>query len=240
MSSDYDRMAEAYGRHRKCHQGVLRELVSGGGLTKDSRVLEIGAGTANYTAALRDLVGCRCSAVEPSVEMRKLALARGLDARIESGRAEELPFEAQSFDFAFSVNVIHHVQDRQASFSEAFRVLDAGGTLCIVTESADMIRARFPHAEYFPASIEPEIARYPTLAELEQMASRAGFRAWRETSVSLEIRLTSADSYEAKAFSSLYFVPAAEFQAGLARLKADLARGPMLANGDAAFLWATK
>jgi SAM-dependent methyltransferase len=241
MSSNYERLAKEYGRHRKAHEGAVQELVSGGRLNAESRVLEIGAGTCNYVAAVRDAVGCRCWAVEPWGAGRELALARGLDVEVSAGKAEELPFEAQRFDFAFCVNVIHHVEDRPALFREAFRVLDDGGTLCIATESHDMIRTRFVHATHFPETVELDIARYSSIEELSEMAKTAGFRGWRETRVSAEIVVESAEVFEAKAFSSLHLISEDAFTRGIARLKADLARGPLRATEPVfAMLWATK
>jgi SAM-dependent methyltransferase len=240
MSSDYERMAGAYGQHRTAHEPLVRELAGGARLTTTSRVLEIGAGTGNYVGALRELVGCRCSAVEPSAAMREIALRRGLDVDVKAGSAEALPFDPASFDFAYCVHVVHHVKDRPALFREAFRVLDDGGVFSIATESEAMIRGRFPQSEYFPDSASADLARYPRVAALEQMARRAGFRDWHETSLEVEIPVTSADAYEAKAFSSLHFVSEAAFEAGLQRLKADLARGPLTERGRFALLWATK
>jgi SAM-dependent methyltransferase len=240
MDSDYERLAGAYGRHRKAHEPLVRELVKGGRLTETSRVLEIGAGTGNYSAALRDIVGCACTAVEPSAAMREIAQRRELDVEVMPGSAEALPLGEACFDFAFCVHVLHHVKDQRALFTETFRVLDAGGTFCIATESEAMIRGRFPQSEYFPESANADVARYPPIAELERMAREAGFHEWRETTLDVSFALTSADAYEAKAFSSLHFVPDAEFEAGLRRLKDDLARGPMVERGGFALLWATK
>ena len=241
MSSNYERLAKEYGRHRKAHECAVQELVSGGGLGAESRVLEIGAGTCNYIAAVRDAVGCRCWAVEPSAAMRDIALERGLDVKVSVGKAEELPFEARSFDFAFCVNVIHHVGDRPAFFREAFRVLDEGGTLCVATESHAMIRARFVHATHFPEIVDLDIARYSSIEDPCAMAKAAGFRGWRETHVSAEIVVDSAEIYEAKAFSSLHLISDEAFARGIARLKADLARGPLRATQPIfAMLWATR
>jgi ubiquinone/menaquinone biosynthesis C-methylase UbiE len=172
--------------------------------------------------------------------MRDIAQGRGLDVEIKAGSAGALPFDSACFDFAFCVQVIHHVKDRQAVFTEAFRVLDSRGTFCVATESEAMIRARSPLGEYFPDSVRADLGRYPPIAELERMARSTGFREWRETSLEVEVLLTSADAFEAKAFSSLHFVPEALFEDGLRRLKADLARGPMLGRGGFALLWATK
>ncbi|HEX6764777.1 MAG TPA: class I SAM-dependent methyltransferase [Polyangiaceae bacterium] len=240
MSSDYDRLAEAYGRHRKGSAGVLRELVNGARLTADSRVLEIGAGTGNYTAALCEVVGCPCSAVEPSERMREIARARLPDVEVRAGNAEALPFDAASFDFAFCVNVIHHVVDRPRLFVEAFRVLDDDGSLCVVTESEDMIRQRVVLNEYFPDVAAVDLARYSKVEDLRKMASAAGFSGWREERWATELVVEAADTYEAKAFSSLHLISETAFQTGLARMKADLTRGPLHGTVRAAMLWATK
>jgi SAM-dependent methyltransferase len=241
MSSDYERLAKNYGKHRSAHEGALRELLSGAGLAAESRVLEVGAGTCNYIARVREEVGCRCWAVEPSPAMREVALARGLDVQVTAGTAEELPFEERSFDFAFCVNVIHHVRDRPALFREAFRVLDERGTFCVATETHDMIRERFVHATHFPEIVDLDIARYSSIEDLRAMAKAAGFTAWRETRVLAEIVVESAEIYEAKAFSSLHLISEEAFARGLARLKADLAHGPLRATQPVfAMLWATK
>ncbi|MER3438994.1 MAG: hypothetical protein C4346_16180 [Chloroflexota bacterium] len=52
------------------------------------------------------------------------------------GRAEVLPFKAQSFDLVFSVDVVHHISDRLAAFREARRVLRPRGWCCTVTDSS--------------------------------------------------------------------------------------------------------
>jgi hypothetical protein len=73
------------------------------------------------------------------------------------------------------------------------------------------------------------------------MAKTAGFRGWRETRVSAEIVVESAEVFEAKAFSSLHLISEDAFTRGIARLKADLARGPLRATEPVfAMLWATK
>jgi SAM-dependent methyltransferase len=241
MRVEYDGLAEAYVRHRKCHPSVLHELVTGGELGKTSRVLEIGTGTGNYIAALQELVGCRCFAVEPSSKMREVAEKNAASVEVRPGKAEELPFEAQSMDFAFCVNVIHHVADRPRLFQEAFRVLGEGKTLCVATESHDMIRKRFVLPSYFPETVDADIARYSSIDELRGMAGNAGFGGWRETRAEAELVVESADIYEAKAFSSLHLISEEAFDAGLRRLKADLERGPLRAVVPVlAMLWITK
>ena len=239
MSINYDLLAPAYGQHRGCHEGVLRELVEAIGVNGSARVLEVGAGTGNYAGALRKLTGCSCWAVDPSRAMLDVARSRYPELNLVLGVAENLRLAAGSVDFVFCVDVIHHVTDRRAFFDEARRVLHPSGTLCIVTDSEDIIRSRFPLSAYFPATVEVELGRYPAVAELRSLASSAGFRTWRETRVVAEMPLVSAEAYEAKASSALHLIPAADFEAGLERLKADLARQPLRAVSRYALLWAS-
>lgn len=240
MSLNYDQLAQSYGEHRGCHEGVLRALVEAVGTSGSTRVAEVGAGTANYAGALRGLTGCSCWAIEPSQAMLEIARSRYPELNVEVGVAESLPLPAASVDFVFCVDVIHHVTDRPAFFAEAQRVLSATGTLCIVTDSEDIIRNRFPLASYFPETIEVELRRYPAVSELRALASRAGFRAWRETQVVAETLLASAEAYEAKAFSALHLIAPSKFEAGLRRLQADLALQPLRATSQYALLWASK
>lgn len=240
MSLNYDHLAQVYSQHRGCHEGVLRELTEAIGTTGNTRVAEVGAGTGNYAGALRRLTGCSCWAVDPSRVMLDVARSRYPDLNAEVGVAENLPLPAGSVDFVFCVDVIHHVTDRQAFFAEARRVLCATGSLCIVTDSEDIIRSRFPLATYFPETVQVELRRYPAVSELRSLASSAGFRTWRETRVVTESVLTSAAAYAAKACSALHLISPSSFDTGLRRLEADLARQPLRTSSHYALLWATK
>ena len=52
MTIDYDMLAREYARHRRVHPEVVKGLISGGGITQSSHVLEVGSGTGNYIIAL--------------------------------------------------------------------------------------------------------------------------------------------------------------------------------------------
>lgn len=60
---------------------------------------------------------------------RRAAEAKGLSGRVSfvEGRPGPLPFPEESFDFVFSKDALVHVPDKEAIFSEIFRVLKPGG-----------------------------------------------------------------------------------------------------------------
>ncbi len=89
------------------------------------RVLDIGCGpgwlTVQYARA-----GALVTAVDltqRAVDITRVALHHlGLDARVERGNAEELPFADGQFDLVVASGVLHHTPDTHKAMAEARRV----------------------------------------------------------------------------------------------------------------------
>lgn len=224
MNIDYDQIAADYARNRHVHPEVLRHLIATASLDSSSRVLEIGCGTGNTIIALHDAIGCACCGIDPSPQMLAHARARSQRVQFQIAYAESIPFAAEQFTLAFSVDVIHHVQNREAYFREAYRLLHLGGRLCTVTDSDDIIRRRQPLSTYFPETVPLELARYPRLADLENFMAGVGFREMRQQTVEFQLNLTDISAFREKAFSALHLISEADFQRGLARLESDWQR----------------
>ena len=86
--------------------------------------MEIGVGSGRFAAPLGIKWG-----VEPSEAMRKMALEKGIE--VINGVAEDLPFKDGRFDFTLMVTTICFLDDIQAAFEEARRVLKPGGFLIV-------------------------------------------------------------------------------------------------------------
>jgi len=236
--TDYSILADRYALHRSAHPAVVTRLATG--LNPESRVLEIGCGTGNYLAAIRNFTWCECVGIDPSPEMLSKLRARGLPIRAIEGRAEQLDLPGEEFDLVYSVDVIHHVGDRDAAFREANRVLRNGGHVCTITDSEWMIRNRQPQSVYFPETIDVDLARYPGIHVLRSEMTRAGFDSFREEIAEYSYELTDSVAYRHKVFSSLLYISDEAFRRGLARLENDLRRGPVRCTSRYLLLWGTK
>ena len=109
-----------------------------GVLAPGERVLDVGcgAGTDSLVAAQMVAPDGGVTGIDMTPEMleKARASARELDlanAEFVEGEAEELPFEASSFDVVISNGVIDLIPDKDAVFSEIHRVLVPGGRIQI-------------------------------------------------------------------------------------------------------------
>jgi len=232
--------AASYAANRRVHPGVLRALLEEGGLGPDRKALEVGCGTGNYITTLQELTGCQAWGIDPSPDMLGRALERQSAVIFSHGRAEELPFKDGRFDLVYSVDVIHHVKDRPASYREAARVLRPGGLVCTVTDSEEIIRGRAPMSRYFPEIVPVELARYPSMSELRAAMEAAGFVDYCEAVVEVRGEVSDIQAYRDKAFSSLHLISQEAFTRGLANMEADLARGPLEYIGRYVLIWGRK
>jgi ubiquinone/menaquinone biosynthesis C-methylase UbiE len=240
MKMDYDNLAREYALHRQVRPGVLASLLKTSALNATSSVLEVGCGTGNYIIAIQEAIGCACHGIDPSEEMLTRARGRSSQVRFATGRAEKLDFESAAYDLIFSVDVIHHIEDRAVFYREAFRLLKPGGKVCTATDSEDIIRRRQPLANYFPETVEPEIARYPRIADLRRMMEQAGFGSIIEERVEHQFATNNIQAYRDKAFSSLYLISTEAFNRGIQQMEADLKTGPIQVVSRYLLLWVVK
>lgn len=233
----YDRVAGEYAAHRRPHAGVLQELGRRARLTPKSAVLEVGCGTGNYARALAARCGCSACGLDPSAAMLYHASAHREATGWVQGRAEQLVFAAGAFDLVFSVDVIHHVPDKASFYRQAARSLRAGGQICTVTDSREIILQREVLSGYFPDTVDVELARYPRIAELQAWMAAAGLQGHQVITVEEPYELTSTAPFRDRAYSSLHLIGEEAWRAGLERLERDMARGPVRGASRYACVW---
>ena len=233
---DYDAIADTYSRNRGGNVCIVDELLSRINIGPDSRILEVGCGTASHLLQVVETTRGQGWGLEPSSEMLRHASVHNQIELVE-GRAETLPFEDDFFDLVFSVNIIHHVDNHAAYFAEAFRVLRSGGAVCTFTDSSEMIKRRMPLSEYWPASAESDLKRYPTVNSLLDQMDISGFSDITTHEIRSPFQVTDLMPYREKSFSCLHLITEDEFSKGLKRLEADLHNGPVQGIAEYLCIW---
>jgi len=107
-----------------------RFILSCMGDLKGKRLLDIGAGLGESSVYFA-LQGAQVTMTDISPGMvqtgQELAKKYGVEVQGIVSQAEDLGVPAETYDFVYIANTIHHVQDRDALFQKIHRALKPGG-----------------------------------------------------------------------------------------------------------------
>jgi 2-polyprenyl-3-methyl-5-hydroxy-6-metoxy-1,4-benzoquinol methylase/uncharacterized membrane protein YbhN (UPF0104 family) len=151
--------------------GLMREVLetrSGG-----RRGLDVGCGHGTYVARMRalhyDVRGIDMSAGQVRLANRHV----GENGIVTVGSALEIHEPDQSFDFVYTINVVHHlpsVEDQRRAFKELLRVLKPGGFIFLHEINTRNVLFRFYMGYVFPSlnCIDEGVERWILPARLAQ------------------------------------------------------------------------
>jgi ubiquinone/menaquinone biosynthesis C-methylase UbiE len=227
---DYSQQAKTYDQTRSASPSVLgplREALDG---APGRGLLDVGGGTGNYAAALRE-EGWEPVVSDRSPDMLARAAAKGLQT-VEAD-AQALPFDDGSFDAVMCVCMLHHVDHPARALAEQRRVLRPGGRGALMAFAREDIADAW-YMDYFPSTRAWMDASHPPLAEL--VAPLPGARRIEVVLRELDGSLASLTSFPEKVldegwrrqtsyFERLERDHPDELATGLARLRADIASG---------------
>jgi SAM-dependent methyltransferase len=167
---DYAPVAAGYDGSRRIEPAIIDALVRGLHSLDAHRVLELGAGTGNYTGAL-DAHGYAITALDRSPAMLAIG-AEKVRADWIVADAGRLPLRANTVDAVVGVNVLHHLPDLVATLAECRRVASIGLVFqAVVRENL----ATLWYRRYFPEIDQALLPLHPTLGGLVMMLLRCGF-----------------------------------------------------------------
>jgi ubiquinone/menaquinone biosynthesis C-methylase UbiE len=158
----------------------------------DQHVLDIGCGTGRSALRLTEQRGSKVTGVSVSKEQiaraNQLARTHGLADRLtfEHADAMRLPYEDASFDAAWAVESLCHM-DRAKALSEAWRVLRPGGDL-LVLESVLTDELTEDEAAVFEGMLASNLP--PRLPEFFQLVGQAGFQTLELKDLSANLAMT--------------------------------------------------
>ena len=95
---------------------------------KDKSALDVGCGSGRWTLYLKDKFG-DIEAVDPSnaVWVAQKNTLNFSHIRVTKAGVDQLPFKNNSFDFVFSLGVLHHVPNTETAMTKAVEKLKSGG-----------------------------------------------------------------------------------------------------------------
>ena len=127
----YNKIGINYDKTRKADLRIFNKIFELVDYPVNKSIIDIGAGTGNYTNLLAEK-GNRMVALEPSSVMINQAI-KNVNVEWIKGFSEDINLENNVFDIAICILSIHHFNDWKKSFNEIFRVLKQRGILLIYT-----------------------------------------------------------------------------------------------------------
>jgi ubiquinone/menaquinone biosynthesis C-methylase UbiE len=115
--------------------------------------LDIGCGQGWYVARMREL-GFNVTGIDSSPRQLAAAMGRIEPGGVHFGSVLDIPAPDASYDFAYAINVLHHlpsVDDQRRAFAEILRVLRPGGVLFVHEINTRNLLFRFYMGYIFPS-----------------------------------------------------------------------------------------
>lgn len=127
------------------------------GALQGLRVLDAGCGGGRY-ARLLGRLGAKVMGVDLSAAVEKAAaLCAGFpNVAIVQADLLDLPIAEESFDFAFSIGVLHHSPDPRRAFAEVAKRVKPGGRLAVW-----LYRRNTPPQEWLNSALRAATTRLP-------------------------------------------------------------------------------
>lgn len=111
---------------------MIASLEQGSRVPREARVgLDFGCGLGKQMMAMRER-GWNVVGMDPSTHLLRKGRAQG--APVVAGDGLALPFQNNTFDFVYTIGVLHHLPGpaaQSAAIAEICRILKPGGLLCI-------------------------------------------------------------------------------------------------------------
>lgn len=167
-------------------RGFQRSVLARLGLRGDERLIDVGCGTGTLLAEiLRRHREVTAAGVDADPEILAIAARRlrrhGARVTLHVGRAEALPFPAESYDAAVSTLTFHHLPTpaKRSALAEVYRVLKPGGSLLLVDFGGRRVpwwQGLFETVEYLKDNVRGHLPGFVADAGFENV--RSVHRRW--------------------------------------------------------------
>jgi ubiquinone/menaquinone biosynthesis C-methylase UbiE len=238
---NYNEFADKYSVHRNASERIINHILETLKGKEISTMLEIGCGTADHLFELKKHFQSRAFGFDRSIEMLNEGNIKnpGLELK-KCDIMDRFDYENSLFDFIFSVNVIHYVSDLKHYFSEAYRVMDNGGTVLTVTTSTEEMKKDLQR--YFPEFGKDSAKSQLIFEEIGKAMEYAGFKNLKITCTDQPFAVDDKFllSIENKACAWTKMLSNECFESGLRRMREDSDNGDCIFNEHYVYIWGNK
>jgi ubiquinone/menaquinone biosynthesis C-methylase UbiE len=196
----------------------LSKIIDYGKIDAGRTVLDIGCGTGRFPLSLSAVKNSMLCALEPSIEMLRQGVVKDKSKRIlwVRGDGQRLPFQDGLFDCVYMTSVIHHIENKEMTLREIYRVSKKGGKCVIMTFSHSRIKKHITRD--FPGVVAIDLKRIPSVLSLKKMMTMIGFRDVHHHVVQIDEGYISTNEYlervRNKYMSTLTLLSEEDFQRG--------------------------
>lgn len=151
----FDNLAAEYSDELPAHlvDLYLEKKVARMAIKPGEQGLDLGCGMGDYARAVAAR-GAHVTAMDFSNPAVHVAKSRNQETAIQflSGDAQRLPFQDDSFDFAYTINMLHHLKrgEQETAMQELHRVLRSSGRLYVFEINIKNPIFRFYMRHVFP------------------------------------------------------------------------------------------
>jgi 2-polyprenyl-3-methyl-5-hydroxy-6-metoxy-1,4-benzoquinol methylase len=153
------------------------------GLPDDGRILDVGCGDGFHLRLLRDFgnQNWTVEGLDASEKAVEAAIKSGIKAHFGTAENNDLP--ADSYDLAFLIQTIEHVEKPDQVLPAICRVLKPGGKLIIVTDNTDSLDFKLFKNGYWGGYHFPRHWNLFNRHALTQLAEKSGFAVDEMTTI---------------------------------------------------------
>lgn len=145
------------------------------GLAGDARILDVGCGDGFHLRLLQKY-GKKSWLLEGiDLDQRAVRMAEKAGLKVHLGSVEELNLPENTYDFAFMIQTIEHVEKPDEILRAVKRILKPKGKLVIVTDNTDSIDFRLFKKSYWGGYHFPRHWNLFNRKSLTKLAEKVGF-----------------------------------------------------------------
>lgn len=167
LMNKYDQIGKTYNSTRVADRRITDRIIQYLDLPTGSRILDVGAGTGNYSYELADR-GYKVIAIEPSETMRRQGKQHN-NLKWVAGFAESLPVKDHSVDGVICTLATHHFTDLELCFREMARVVKDHGKIVIFTADPRTAFELCWITDYFREIVDQSCKDQPELHIFKQL-----------------------------------------------------------------------